>query len=39
MPTHAIQFAEQADRIIVMKKGEIINDGKFGEVFETEEFQ
>ena len=39
MPTHAVHFAEQADRIIVMKKGEIIKEGKFGELFETEEFQ
>ena len=39
MPSHAINFAEQADNIVVMKKGEIIKKGSFSDVFETEEFQ
>ena len=39
MPSHAINFAEQADNIVVMKKGEVIKEGSFSDVFETEEFQ
>ena len=39
MPSHAINFAEQADNILIMKKGEIISQGSFIDVFNTLEFQ
>ena len=38
MPSHAINFAEQADNIIIMKKGKIINEGSFIDIFNTLEF-
>ena len=39
MPSHAISCAEQADQIVVMKKGQVVTTGSFQEVFETKEFQ
>ena len=39
IPSHAISFAEQTDNIIVMKKGEIVKNGAFQDIFESEEFQ
>lgn len=39
IPSHAINFAEQADNILVMKKGEITKKGSFEAIFESEEFQ
>jgi len=39
MPSHAINFAEQADNVIIMKKGEILNEGSFVDIFNTLEFQ
>lgn len=32
MPTHAIQFIEQADEIIVMKKGKIVRKGHYRDI-------
>ena len=29
MPTHAINFADQVDNIIVMKEGEVVRCGSF----------
>jgi ABC-type multidrug transport system fused ATPase/permease subunit len=29
MPTHAIKYLEQADEIIIMKKGRIVQKGSF----------
>lgn len=39
MPSHAIHFAEQTDNIIIMKKGEIVNQGSYIDLFNTEDFQ
>jgi ABC-type multidrug transport system fused ATPase/permease subunit len=33
--THQIQFAQYADRIVVMDKGKIIEKGKFQELMEA----
>jgi hypothetical protein len=29
MPTHAVKFAQYADKIIILKKGKIIKVGKY----------
>jgi ABC-type multidrug transport system ATPase subunit len=39
MPTHAIRFAEQADEIIIMKKGRIVRKGHFKEINNSAEYQ
>ena len=39
MPTHAVKFAEFADKIIIMKKGIILKSGKFSEIKDYEEFK
>ena len=39
MPSHAINFADQTDNILVMKKGEIVREGSFENIFLSEEFQ
>ena len=38
MPTHAVNFAEYADEIIVLKKGVIVRKGNFRDISETPEF-
>jgi ABC-type multidrug transport system ATPase subunit len=32
MPTHAVKFAEYADKIIIMKKGRIVKVGKYADI-------
>jgi ABC-type transport system involved in cytochrome bd biosynthesis fused ATPase/permease subunit len=39
MPTHAVKFAEYADKIIVMKKGRISKSGKYNDIKDCEEFK
>lgn len=29
MPTHAVKFAQYADKIIILKKGKIVQVGKY----------
>ena len=29
MPTHAVKFAEYADKVIILKKGKVVLTGKF----------
>lgn len=29
LPTHAINYADKADKVIIMKKGRIINSGSY----------
>ena len=36
MPTHAVKFAEKADRIIIMKKGRIVKAGSYNLVKDSE---
>ncbi len=35
MPTHAVKFAEFADKIIIMKKGRISESGAFNSIKES----
>ena len=37
--THAVEFLDRADRVIIMKGGRIVQNGTYGEVIETQEFQ
>ena len=39
MPTHAANFAEYADEIIVLRRGVIARKGKFRDICHTPEFQ
>lgn len=39
MPTHAANFAEYADEVIVLKKGVIVRKGHFRDICDTVEFQ
>ena len=39
MPSHAIHFIDFADNIIVMKKGTIVEHGRFKDIENSEEFQ
>ena len=32
MPTHAVKFAEYADKIIIMKKGKVVKTGKYQDI-------
>lgn len=36
MPTHAVKFAEYADKVIIMKKGRVLRTGKYNEVKDSE---
>jgi len=36
MPTHAVKFAEYADKIIIMKKGRIVKVGSFNDIKDSE---
>lgn len=35
MPTHALRYIDQADEIIIMKKGKIIQKGSYSEICHT----
>jgi ABC-type glutathione transport system ATPase component len=35
MPTHAIKFVEEADEIIIMKKGRIVRKGHYSDICKT----
>lgn len=39
MPTHAVNYLEYADNVIIMEKGEIVASGTYKEVSKCEEFQ
>jgi ABC-type transport system involved in cytochrome bd biosynthesis fused ATPase/permease subunit len=39
MPTHAVKFAEYADKIIIMKKGKVAMVGKYADIKDTKEFK
>ena len=39
MPTHAVKFAEYADKVIILKKGKIVRMGTYNYVKDTEEFR
>lgn len=39
MPTHAVKFAEYADKIIIMKKGRIVKSGKYSEIKDCQQFK
>ncbi len=39
MATHAANFAEYADQIIVLKKGCIVRKGAFKDIYNTPEFK
>ncbi len=39
MPTHAVKFAEYADKIIIMKKGKVAMVGKYSDIKDTKEFK
>ena len=36
MPTHAVKFAEYADKVIILKKGGLLRTGKYTEVKDSE---
>ena len=38
MPTHAANFAEYADQVIVLKRGVITRKGHFNDISQTPEF-
>lgn len=39
MPTHAVNYLEKADNIIIMKKGQVVIDGPYKHISDHEEFQ
>ncbi len=39
MPTHAVKFAQYADRIIILKKDKIVKTGKFQDIKDSAEFR
>jgi len=39
MPTHAVKFADYADKIIIMKKGQVLKTGKYGDIKDCSEFK
>lgn len=39
MLTHAANFAEFADEIIILKKGVIVRKGHFNDIYNTPEFK
>jgi ABC-type transport system involved in cytochrome bd biosynthesis fused ATPase/permease subunit len=36
MPTHAVKYAECANKIIIMKKGKIIKSGSYEQIKDSE---
>lgn len=39
MPTHAVHFADRADNVVIIQKGEIVRHGKYYEIEKTAEFK